>query len=383
MARKPHDIAITDEAKAILNGRIGSDSDLLSGVEQFIRRYVILPAAAYLPTALWAIATHAVEQFDAFPYVALLSAAKRSGKTRLMEVLEPLVRKPWRGTAPSLAALFRKLATAPTLMLDEVEAFNGKSKSESTQLLLAALNAGHRKGATIPRCDGPYHDVKDFPVYGPKLFAAIGRLPDTLMDRSILIHMKRRVKAQQVERFRQVRAKAEAQPIHDASERFVRSCRAEIERAYQQVLDADLDYLNDRDADLWTPLFAICAVVDSARLPELKTSAQTLSAVKAGDDVDESYSLTLLRDIKAVWPEGLDRYETSLLLEKLKALDESPWLEHSLTARKLARMLKPFDVEPRQIRFGDGTRKGYLYEHLKTAFDPYLDDLSETCETNQ
>ena len=86
-------------------------------------------------------------------------------------------------------------------MLDEVEALNGKNKSETTLILLSVLNAGHRKGATIPRCVGAAQQVHDFPVYGPKLFCAIGRLPDTLMDRSIVIHMKRRTKAQQVARF--------------------------------------------------------------------------------------------------------------------------------------------------------------------------------------
>ena len=118
---------------------------LLADVEGFIRRYVVLPASAYLTTALWAIGTHAAQLFDCYPYVALLSAAKRSGKTRLMEALEPLVRDPWRGTAPSPAALYRMLETGPTLMLDEVEVFNGKNKSETTQILLAVLNAGHRK----------------------------------------------------------------------------------------------------------------------------------------------------------------------------------------------------------------------------------------------
>src|SRR5262249_4740205 len=154
------------------------------------QRYVVLPAATYLAAALWAIATHAAEQFDCYPYLALVSAVKRSGKTRLAEVLETLVCRPWRGTAPTPAALFRMLEQAPTLLLDEVEAFNGKSKSETTLILLAVLNAGHRKGSTVPRCEGPKQEVRQFHVYGPKLFAAIGRLPDTLLDRSIVLRMK-------------------------------------------------------------------------------------------------------------------------------------------------------------------------------------------------
>jgi hypothetical protein len=203
------------------------------------------------------------------------------------------------------------------------------------------------------------------------------------MDRSIVIPMRRRMKAQSVERFLQVRATAEAKPIHADAARFVEARRADIEQAYRHALDTDLAFLNDRDADLWMPLFAICSVIDAERLPALKTSAVALSAVKTRDDVDESDVLTLLRDIRAVWPEGEEKCETAILLEKLKALEESPWLEHQLNARKLARMLKPFDVEPRTLRIGVHTAKGYLYDQLKVAFSPYLDDLCVTCDTTQ
>jgi hypothetical protein len=386
MNRNQREVNVTAEAKGIVTGRVSeavSGSKLLADIEQYIRRYVVLPASAYLPVALWALATHAVEKFDCFPYIALVSAAKRSGKTRLAEVLETLVRRPWRGTAPSPAALYRMLAGAPTLLLDETEILNGKNKSEATLILLAVLNAGHRKGATIPRCEGPKQEVRQFPVYGPKLFAAIGRLPDTLLDRSIVIHMKRRSKSQPVERFRLAKATSEAKPIHDSAARFVKTYAAAMEETYQQVLDMDLEYLSDRDADLWTPLFTVCAVIDSKYLPDLKKYALELSKAKAGDDTDDSYALTLLKDIRAVWPDGEDKCETSVLIEKLKALEESPWQEHQLTPRKLARMLRPFEVERRQIRVGDRTTKGYVYSHLKDVFDRYLDDLRETSETNQ
>jgi hypothetical protein len=276
------------------------------------------------------------------------------------------------------------LEGAPTLLLDEVEMLRGKDKSETTQIILAVLNAGHRRGATIPRCEGPKQEIRHFPVYGPKLFAAIGRLPDTLMDRSIVIHMVRRTKAQQVERFRMARAGAEAKPIHDAAVRWAKTYAAAIDEAYTQVLDADLDYLSDRDADLWTPLFAICAVAAPERLPSLRQCAVALSAAKAGDDLDDSYALTLLRDIRAVWPDGEDKCETAILLARLKSLEDSPWVEECpLTPRKLAKMLKPFGIEPRNIHIGDRRPKGYFYHELETGIAPYVDNLSATTATRQ
>ncbi|HEY7388847.1 MAG TPA: DUF3631 domain-containing protein [Bryobacteraceae bacterium] len=361
------------------------DPKLLEEIERQIRRYVILPPHAYLPAALWTIATHAVETFDCFPYIAAVSATKRSGKTRLAEVLELIVRRPWRGTAPSPAALYRMLEGAPTLLLDETEALNGKSKSETTLILLAVLNAGHRKGSTIPRCDGPRQEVRQFPVYGPKFFAAIGRLPDTLLDRSILIHMKRRVRTQTVERFRMKRATEESKPIQKRAADCVKTHADAIESAYQKVLETDLTFLNDRDADLWTPLFTICLVVSPERRAELEKCALVLSAAKSGDDVDDSVPLALLRDIQAVWPAGEEKCESTRLLERLKALEDSPWDEQPkpLTARKLARMLRPFEVEPRNIQVGSRRPKGYYFEDLKDAFDRYLDEKCATSATNQ
>jgi hypothetical protein len=57
------------------------------------------------------------------------------------------------------------LEKTPTLLLDEAELFNGKNKSESTQTLLAVLNAGHRRGATIPKCEPPKNDVRHVALF--------------------------------------------------------------------------------------------------------------------------------------------------------------------------------------------------------------------------
>ena len=166
---------------------------VLAEVESFIVRYVVLPQAARMPVALWAIATHLFEVFDTFPYLAILSPQKRCGKTRLQEVLEFLVARPWRGTSPTEAALFRFIESRkPTLLLDEVEALGKKRRSERGEAVSAVLNSGFRRGATVPRCVGGSYDVQVFNVYCPKSFAAIGRLSDTFQDRSIILRLQRK-----------------------------------------------------------------------------------------------------------------------------------------------------------------------------------------------
>jgi hypothetical protein len=72
---------------------------MVKQIEDMLRKYLVLPLAAYLTIAIWIIATHAANLFDCFPYLAVLSPTKRCGKTRLLEVIETLAHKPWRGTA--------------------------------------------------------------------------------------------------------------------------------------------------------------------------------------------------------------------------------------------------------------------------------------------
>ena len=267
---------------------------VIASTESFIRRFCILPDAAYLPLALWAVATHLPDAFDAFPYIALLSPAKRCGKTRVFEVLELLTSKAWHGTSATSAALFRMMEDVPTLLLDEVEALGNSKPSESAQAVLAVLNAGHRKGATIPRCDGPEHKVRHFPVYGPKAFAAIGTLPDTLADRCIHVTMQRKTPSQTVDRFLQGRAKDDAEPVRESLVEWAKAYQESVRCAYENM--ADLKFLSDRD--LWMPLFAVCTVAEPERLDELQRCAVALSGAKAAGDVEDSLPLKLLADVK-------------------------------------------------------------------------------------
>ena len=76
----------------------------------------------------------------------------------------------------------------------------GQDETESG--LRAILNAGHRRGATVPRCIGVSSKPQDFNVYCAKVLAGIGVLPDTITDRSIPIRLARKRRSEHVERFR-------------------------------------------------------------------------------------------------------------------------------------------------------------------------------------
>ena len=362
-----------------------TNPDAIGKTEGFIRRFCILPGVAYLPLALWSVATHVPDAFGAFPYVALTSPVKRCGKTRVLEVLELLCAKPQRITSASPASIFRLMKGVPTLLLDEVEPLRNANPSESTQTILSILNAGHRRGATVTRCEARGKDWEPvhFPVYGPKAFAAIGRLPDTLADRCICIPMQRKTASQTVARFLFARTPSEAKPLCNTIAVWAESRRDAVRESYESM--SDLGFLEDREADLWMPLFAVCTVAAPDRIDELKKCARSLCRAKAADDAEDSHALKLLADVRRVWPDGKPHMLTIALLGELKRIPESPWGE--LEPRELARILRPFGPAPRQVRVdGGATGKGYLRAEFEGAFSCYLpaaEAESETCETTR
>ncbi|NIR49638.1 DUF3631 domain-containing protein, partial [candidate division KSB1 bacterium] len=68
----------------------------------------------------------------------------------------------------------------------------------------------------------------------------------------------------------------------------------------------------------------------------------------------------------------MDKIATSDLLEELKSLEESPWSDWNhgtgLNARLLANLLKPFNIEPKVIRMGDKTPRGYEFSDFRETF---------------
>lgn len=355
---EPQPAAVEDEGPALL--RDG---------ENFFKRFVILPGGVPLALSAWTIATHIYDAFDCFPYLAFSSPAKRCGKTRATEVLELIAASARRAVNLSEAALFRLIESqCPTLILDEAESLSGRT--DRAEALRSLLNAGNRKGTKVYRCDGNTHALKDFEVYCPKVFCCIGGLPDTIADRSIVVSMQRKKPGEDVERFTFREVGPEGEALRRRVETFAETSRPAIESAYQTLR---LPFLSDRDEENWLPLFAVLAVAHPSRTDELRRCAERLTQQKAANDEDETLALRLLGDLRDVWPEGEAASFTTHLLESLKGIGDAPWAgDVELTARKMARFLRPFGVQPRQVRVGPETAKGYAFDELEAAFVRYL-----------
>ena len=354
---------------------------LLDHVVAFVRQYVMLDEHQLWVLALWIAHTYSLESAECTPYLSVKSAEKRSGKTRLLEVLKMVVARPWFTGRVTASVLVRRLAKGlpPTLLLDETDAaFKGDRAYSET--LRGVLNSGYRRGGVVSqsvKVEGDF-ELRDFPVFGPKALAGIGKLPETVHDRSIPIEIRRKAPHEHVERFRWRDVELEVVPLRESLEYWAAAAIPILEQARPDIPQE----LDDRAADVWEPLLAIADMAGGHWSMRAREAALALSAGRE----DDSLAVMLLRDIHALFEERrADRMGSAVIVKHLVAMEEAPWgllRGKPLDTRSMATMLKPYGVKPRSIRMPDGhTPKGYLREYFSDAWVRYLPRAATTATT--
>jgi phosphopantetheinyl transferase (holo-ACP synthase) len=357
---------------------------VLEKIRNYVLRFVVFSnIQASIIIAIFVAYSYLWEIFDFAPYINVKSPEKRCGKTRVLEVLKVLVRKPWFTQRTTRAALVRKLSSEKlVLLLDEND--QALKDKEYAAALIQVLNAGFQKGGNATVCVGNGADIKvvDFNVFGPKVLAGIGNLPDTIEDRSIPILLKRRLPSEPVERFRQKLIAKEAADIRKSLENLVtQTIKTQLTSNWPDLPSE----LSDRQQDIAEPLLA---VADYAG-PEWGDLARAaLVELFGSTSEDGSLDVRLLTDIRSIFVEGKVACMASKdLVSALIAIEGSPWPESEhgkpLTTTALARRLKKFKIGPRSIR-NNGKLvpigiipadiegfKGYLLTDFKEAFERY------------
>jgi putative DNA primase/helicase len=360
-------------------------AELLDRIRLEVEAYVVLPPYASTAIALWALHTWCAESFYISPFLHARSPEKRCGKTTLMMVLAELVRRPLPATNASPAALFRCIEKyQPTLLLDEADTWMRENEE-----LRGILNGGHsRRTAQVLRLVGDEHEVRAFSTYCPKVISGIGRLVDTLEDRSVIVVMKRKRTEDGVQRLRQ--DQLNCLDIRRQCRRWTEDCGNTLRELDPAMPRA----LNDRAADNWRPLLAIADTVGGPWPAAARAAALALS----GQTEDEANGAQLLADIQSIFglqagdlclgAEGTDcPISSAELADALGAMEDRPWSEwrqgKPITKSQLARLLKPFDVRPKTVRLGPDTAKGYRRSQFADAFSRYLSAVSQVVTPSQ
>ena len=336
---------------------------LLVEIQSVIRSHVILSPQEALAVALWIVLSYVFRAFRVCPRLLISSPEKRCGKTTLLETIQAMCFRGLAAANISAASLFRGLeAWSPTLLIDEADTF-----LQGNDELRGILNSGHTKStAYVIRTVGDEHEPKLFPTFAPIAIGMIKRPPDTLLDRSIVIRLQRKLGTDPVV---SLPLEAENTYLHIRQKclRWAEDNISELE-GDRELTPAEIG--NDRARDNWIPLTAIaqqCRLLEGAQ-----TACRQLTLKE-----DDSLTVELLEDIQEIFrEENKDKLPSKTLVKKLINMEERPWAEYSrgkpLTQNKLAQLLKDFDVHTHQAKVGAKNLKHYLRAELTPLFERYL-----------
>lgn len=366
---------------------------ILDKIYDYLGKFIYYPSEnARIAHTAWIAHTHLTQAFYYSPRLYIVSPQKRSGKSRLLEITALLAQNPETMLIPTSSTIYRSIEgsdSIPTFLMDEIgRTFEKKVISD----LVAILEAGFQKGMAVPRTNPNTLKVERFNVFGPMLMAGIdkGKMPDTILDRSISIRMKRNIGKKLSYRPR----------LHSEEGR---NLGAELAEWAKSVVDLAKDIepimpqeLNDREQDKWEPLFIVghladtvadvTGVTDVAALTDgweakIRKASLELSKEDSNEEDTTDYGLTMLKDTRSIFYnefECSDKIETSRMLEQLNAMEEAPWSSYlylkPLSSIALAKILRPFGIKPKEIRFGpSNVLRGYYRADFEDAWERYLE----------
>ena len=367
--------AARKEAEVDPVGRIFPDDDLwdypvngeqlLDELTAIYSKYSILPRGSNLALALWTILTYCYDDFRTLPILCIISPEKRCGKTTTLETLSKLCCRSIPASNISPAALYRSVEKfKPTLLIDEADTF-----LKTNEDLRGIINAGHTKAAAFTiKCDGENNEPRMFSLWCPKAISMIGNPPNTIVDRSVVVPLRRKFSGETV---------IQHEEDHKDIFRMLREKMLRFASDNQHILKIAkperLATSNDRSADNWKPLLSIASVC--SREEEARLAAKALIS---SEQEDETPAIMLLDDINVIlngeYP--LEKISSKDLVLELTHSEDRPWCEWKkgkpMTQNSLAKQLKNFGIKSKKMRVGDENIRGYERSDFDDAFNRYI-----------
>ena len=233
------------------------------------------------------------------------------------------------------------------------------------------------QGIGVIRTVGDDFTPTKFNTWGAKALAGIGHLADTLMDRAVILELRRKLPHEEVDRLRHAEPGLFAE-LRSRLARFAEDSRDQVRQARPPLPKS----LNDRAQDNWEPLLAIAL---SAGPEWLQLGTTAAVKVSGSESAVLTVGTELLADLQEIFGQDRDRITTAELIRLLCVDEEKPWATfnrgQAITPRQVARRLKEYGILSHTIRIGSETAKGYTREQCREFFARYLSvppDLSVT-----
>ncbi|WP_201607079.1 DUF3631 domain-containing protein [Psychrobacter immobilis] len=344
---------------------------LANRIYQTLDEHVACTDAVKIAATLWVILTWIISASHFLPIAWINAPERRCGKSTLLTLMSRMSKRSLSTSNITGSALFRSIESfKPTLFIDEIDTFINDNEG-----IRGVLNAGHsRDNPYIIRCVGDDNEPVLFNVYGAKAISGIGKIPDTLIDRSIPLTLRRKMKNESKKRVRDL-------PV-DTTNKIQSQLARWSDDNLQAVKDAKPVLpitINDRAQDNWQILFKIGMILGDDWLE--KTHKSCMDILGNGSD-EPSLNEQLLADIQTVF----NLHETDRLLSKhlLAALCRDPemiWstLNHGkpITLPQISKRLSGFRISSKCMRTIDVNGKevrgrGYDINEFQDALSRYI-----------
>ena len=341
-------------------------NDLLNEIYSTVRRFIVCEKETAVAATLWCAFTWLIDSVEIAPIALITAPEKRCGKSLLLNLLGKIAHRPLVASNIGTAAVFRVIeAHSPTLLIDEADTF-----FKDNEELRGVINSGHtRQSAYVIRCVGDDYEPRQFSTWGAKAISGIGHLADTLMDRSVILELRRKLPHESIQRLRHAE-QGLFDSISSKLARFAQDAAPDIKRARPALPEE----LNDRAQDNWEPLLAI-ADYAGGDWPQLARH----TALKLSGTEKESVSLPaeLLADIQQIFEiKHAEKISTTDLITALCDDDEGAWATYNhgkpITPRQVAKKLDGYGIASKTVRIDYGTAKGFEKSQFTDAFTRYL-----------
>ncbi len=318
--------------------------------------------------ALWIIGSYHMDTWRLWPRLLVTSPTKACGKSTLLETIDAMAHRGFIVSNASPAAIFRAIeAWRPTLLLDEADTWMKQNEE-----LAGVLNSGHtRRTARVIRVaevNGEHLPVA-FSTWCPMVIAGIGSQRDTLMSRSVIISLRRKLPSESVTRLpinlHDQLLRLRRQIARWAADNSVRLGAMEIEPPACG---------NDRMQDNFTPLWRIATALGGP-WPDRLAAAYTAQA-NAADEDTEPAAIIMLRDIAEIFASRrVDRIASIEIVSDLMVMEERPWADwrhgRPISAHSVAKLMKPFGVKVRNLKLHGASARVYLRSDVEAAAARY------------
>jgi Protein of unknown function (DUF3631) len=244
----------------------------------------------------------------------------------------------------------------------------GRRAADNHEDLRGIINSGHQRNRPYVRWDMMTRKPEHCPTFAMAALASIGDLPDTIMDRAVVIRMRRRAPGEQVDPYRTRRDSPQLHVLRDWLDSWLRGALDALAKAVPPMP------VEDRAADTYEPLVAVADLAREDWPARARRAVRALVGAEMKADAEGNLGMRILADIRDLFEAFTTSFVASPeLVMRLRKIDDAPWQHRDLNTAALAKILRPYGIRPGHN--STRTARGYDQVRFEDAFSRYLSSV--------